>query len=330
MENKSVDLLFTKYINMIRNNYKLEIFNIVIPDPDPETGEIPDYFDPKAFIEENICKTIDRAKNAVNNAFLSLFNNLEAQNGEHQNFIIINAISEMIRGTPSYSFTTKEFTDKLEYAYTCGQLYASYAKGCTGEFLDTPFYNRTLGIITTICNTWQHEYEKFLEKSSNTSVSESIPKITQFWNKYSGVFSSEILPYKAPFEKLAISFEQMYNKIIEYKDLGINAAKYQAVGNVFPGDEKRLQVVYPSMDEVFSACRHKFKLYDTLVDSLYELWLETITHVEKEYSDTPDFEKESLKSKIYIGVLLEKTNFYNDAQKLYQYFLTFFKQYNIL
>lgn len=326
----SVDSVMTEFNNVIRKNYELEIFDIVIPDADEETGTVPAYFDPETLIEDDICKTIDTAKNTINRAFLYFFNDLEIPNGEHQNFLVLNNISEIFRKTPSYSFTTKEFTDKLEYAYTCGQLYTSYAKGCTGDFLDVLFKHIPVN-ITSICTKYQQLYDEFIPEPPDTSDPEAevIPKITQFWNLYSDAFTEEILANKPPFEELSKDFEYLYDKITEYKELGINAAKQQAVGYVFPGDEKRLQVAYPSMDEVFSTCRNKFKLYDTLVDSVYELWLKTITHVEEEYADKQDYEKESLKLKIYSGALLEEIDFFADAQKIYQDFLTFFEQYDI-
>lgn len=58
----SVDSVMTEFNNVIRKNYELEIFDIVIPDADEETGTVPAYFDPETLIEDDICKTIDTAK----------------------------------------------------------------------------------------------------------------------------------------------------------------------------------------------------------------------------------------------------------------------------
>lgn len=324
----SVDTVIDQFLADIRKNYNLEIFDVIAPSPDETTGEVPAYYDPKTDTEL-VCSNFDTARKKVNTGFLYLFNDLEHPNGEHQNFLMLNSISEIFRQTPSYSFTTKEFTDKLEYAYTCGQLYTSYSKGCTGEFIKNSYQYIPIN-ITRICNKYQELYDAFIpDPPSSDPDAEIIPKITQFWNKYSGAFSKEIAENNPPIETLSSNFDWFYNKITEYKDLGTNAAKIQAVGYVFYDAKNRVQLINQNMDIIFSLCRYKFKLYDTLVDDLYELWIKTINHVESEYKDLNSYEKESMKQKIYSGQILEVINFYTNAKNIYDDFLTFFTQYSI-
>lgn len=327
----SVDSVINEFINEIRSNYNLSIFDIVVPDSNE--GNVIDYFDPKTILEV-VCQTLESLKSTINNAFLCLFNDLEQINGEHQNFISLNTLSEMFRNTPSYSLETKQFTDKLEYAYTCGELYSSYSKSYNGDFINTLYKNIPIN-ITKICNKYQQLYNEFNSSTNIKYISkiinneESIPKITQFWNKYNEQFTEEILQNKNPFIELQSNFNEFYTKIIEYKDLGTRAAKLQATGFVFINATNREQQVLSNMNDIFKLCRNKFKNYDELVDELYELWLTTIEHVNKNYLNLSEYDIESMKQKIYSGLLLEKINFFSDSEILYNYFLTFFSQYNI-
>lgn len=323
----SIDSILNTYISNIRQNYSLEIFDIVVPPPDEETGEIPPHFDPKTSMEE-LCSAISLAKSIINNAFLYLFNNLEIRNGEHQNFITINALSEVFRDTQQYSLDTKIFTDSPEYySNICGQLYFSYAKGYTGDFLT--IYNYVPINITEICNYYQLLYDEYTPDISSGSEEPPAPKITQFWNSYGTSFEHQIFSFKPIFEKLSNDFISFYNMITEYKDLAINASKAQATGFVFVDAQRRKQAVLENMDLVFKECRNKFKYYDSLVNDLYELWLTTFDHVESEYSEENEYEKESLKTKIFSALILDYVKFYENSEKLYKRFLTFFTRYGI-
>lgn len=323
----SVDSVLNGFAANIRENYSLEIFDVIIPPPDEETGEVPPYFDPKKYTEQ-VCTAISEAQASINRAFLYLYNDLEIPHGEHQNFITINALSEVFRDTPSYSLSTKIFTDKLEYSYTCGQIYHSYSKGCTGDFLRT-LYGYIPTSITNTCNYYQSLYDDFIPVISPNPEEPPVPKITQFWNKYSSAFSTAILEHEPQFKSVKNNFSMFYDMITEYKNLAINASKIQAAGFVFVDAKRRTQSVLDNMDTIFKECRNKFKYYDSLVNDLYELWLVTINHVETEYSEESDYEKESLKIKIFSALLLDYVKFYDDSEKLYKNFLTFFTQYGI-
>lgn len=321
----SCESILQDYIDTIRNNYTKKIFTVVKYKPTSSSTETISSFDPKPVVE-TVCTGISSAKTAISTAWTYLFNDLEIPNGEHQNFLQLNALSEMFRKTPSYSFSNpKVYTDKLDYSYTCGQLYTSYAKGVDGTFLKT-LYGNVPDEITAICSKYQNLYDKFVPDTSETN---SKPKIAQFWESYSADFIKEIKPYELTFKSLASDWNDFYNKVHEYKELGVDAAKKQAVGFVFEHSGEREEQTLPTMTDVFSSCQNKFLYYDNLVEDLYGLWVQSAAHANTIYAEESEWVIISNRLKIFSGVLLEHIGFFSAAEKIYKNLLTFFSKYNI-
>lgn len=329
----TVESVLNSFITSIEANYDLAMFGSTIVTTTGTDGEsnTVTYYSGKEELEA-VCKEIEKAKESINTGFLFLFNDLEQPNGEHQNFLVINALSEVFRKAQSYSFQTKVFTDKLWYAYTCGQLYSSYAHGASGEFLNTLYIEIPIN-ITQICGEYQELYDEFTPSTTPADPadpgSKPLPKTVQFWKQYGTQFTKEISPYADTFNQVASDFSWFYNEIIAYKDLGTNAAKLQAVGYVFTNTDDRTQLVNTNMTEVFSLCSGKFEIYDSLVEQLYGLWIQTKNHVATEYTDLQDYEIQGMELNIFTGALLESINFYSDSENIYHEFLTFFQNYGI-
>lgn len=330
----TVESVLNSFIDNIESNYDMDMFGsttVTTPGAEGEEPTTVTYYSGKEELEK-VCEAIDAAKGSINRGFLFLFNDLEQDHGEHQNFLVINALSEIFRKTQSYSFETKQFTDKLWYAYTCGQIYASYARGADGQFLNTLYREIPIN-ITQICTDYQELYDEFTPSTTpadpDDPQSQSLPKTVQFWQQYGDTFKEEINPFAETFNQVASDFAWFYDEIIAYKDLGTNAAKLQATGYVFTNTDDRLQVVLPSMTDVFGLCSGKFQIYDTLVEQMYGLWIQTEQHVATEYSDLKEYEIQSYELNIFSGVLLESINFYSDSERIYNEFLTFFTNYDI-
>lgn len=313
----SVDTIFDNYLKTIRNNYKLGIFSV-------EKG-----FNPKTVLE-NACSSFNDARKAINNGFLYLFNDLEQPNGDQQNFLIINSIAEIFRSIPMYSYDTKEFADSLDYAYTRGQIYTSYSKGSDGKFIQK-LYDQVPKNITNICNEYQKKFDNYVPPVKSASEPEEPEKtpLESFWDKYSAEFTTKINTQSAQMETLANKFKWFYNKITEFKNLGVNASKLQASAHNFLNAKEYTQIVAPTMEDVFSVCRTKFKNYDPVIDNIYEIWLTAKEHVKIEYSELNTNDANTILSKIYSSKVLEYINFYNNSKKLYDELLTFFTQYGI-
>lgn len=330
----TVESVMSGFVSDIEANYDLEMFgSTTVTITDDTTGESSTvtYYSGKEELEK-ICTAINAAKDSINTGFLYLFNDLEQDHGEHQNFLVINALSEIFRKTQSYSFETKQFTDKLWYAYTCGQIYSSYGKGASGQFL-TRLYSEIPINITRICGEYQELYDEFTPSTTpedpGDPESKPLPKTVQFWQEYGEEFGSEMEPFLDTFNALAADFNWFYGEITAYKELGTNAAKLQAVGNVFTYTDDRTQLVAPSMTEVFASCDNQFQIYDTLVEEMYDLWLRAEEHVNTEYTDLEEWEIRSTKLNVFAGVLLEHINFFSESETMYNEFLTFFSSYGI-
>ena len=336
----SVESVMEGFVSSIQANYDKEIFEVVTYDPTPsdtgqEEGEDDTItsFDAKVVVDQ-VCDAINAAKESISKGWLYLFNDLEHPNGEHQNFLVLNAVSEVFRKTPSYDFNNPNvFTDRLEYCYTCGQLYTSYAKGVSGEFLDI-LYGAVPLDITEICEEYQELYDEFVPSTtpgdSSDPASRPMPKLMQFWNRYSNQFTAEILAYVPQFQELKSDWDWFYEEVSAYKDLGVSAAQKQAVGYVFVNTDDRTEQVHPTMTDVFQLCKGNFQVYDTLVEELYGIWLQADAHAEQLYAGEDEWTRNSNKLKVFSGVLLEHIGFFDDAKAMHEEFLTFFGRYNIL
>ena len=329
----TVESVLSEFKTQIESNYDLEMFGsteVTTSTPDGGSNTVTYYSGKEELVK--VCEAIDKAKNSINTAFLYFFNDLEQPSGEHQNFLVINALSEVFRRSQSYSFETKEFTNKLWYAYTCGQLYASYSRGCTGEFLSTLYGSIPIN-ISRLCTNYQELYDEFTPDTTapdpEDPQSKPLPKTVQFWQQYGEEFQTEVEPYIDTFNTVVSDFGWLYNEITKYKDLGTTAAKLQAVGYVFTNTDERTQLVSSNMTDVFALCSGKFEIYDELVGNMYNLWNQSKQHVATEYPDLEEYNIASQELNVFTGVLLESINFYSDSETIYHEFLTFFSKYGI-
>lgn len=287
-------------------------------------------FDPMDVLE-SVCTSIDEVVSAVTTGFQALYDDLEVTNGEHVNFIVLNAYGEVFRKRQSYDFDTCEFTDRLEYSYTIGQLYQSYANGCDGEFLDFilgPYPAR----ITEICEEYNELYEDFSYSTTPDADGNVESKATQFWNRYSAVFTEDINTQKANYDTVTADWNSFYSKIIEYKDLGASASKQMSIGSSFIQEADRAEVVQATMQDVFLNCKGKFQTFDSLVGTLYDLWVDSKAHVDDYWVGTQEIEEYEVTTyyiNVYYGAMLEQVGFYDSAETLYDWFVSFFKKYSI-
>lgn len=276
---------------------------------------------------EALIESITKANEAIDKGLLYLFNDLEHSNGEHQNFLVINSLSEIFRNNPSYSFETDTYTEKLEYAYTCGQLYSSYGKASDGTFI-TNSYGYVTTDVLKVCNTYSEYYNKFTPSISSTSSYSGTSKIVQFWNRYYSSFSQEIQPFIDVFNSMATDWQWFYDEITTYKETGTEAAKLQAVGYTFTSSDNRSELALPTMTDVFSSCETKFQAYDSQVEYFYSLWKKTLNKME-EKTDLDSWDANSEKYKMFTGAILENIGFFTKAKNIYNEFLTFFQKYGI-
>lgn len=306
-------------------------------------------------ILENLISAITKANEAIDKGLLYLFNDLEHSNGEHQNFLVINSLSEIFRNSPSYSFETDSYTEKLEYAYTCGQLYSSYGKASDGTFLSNNF-GYVMTDVKKICQTYESYYTgvdpskidqsdwgsvlltnedyfinmgwKYSYTSSSSSDEEDIPPLVRFWNYYYKQFQEEIQPFIDVFNSMTTDWQWFYDEITSYKEAGTDAAKLQAVGYTFTSSDNRGELASPTMTDVFSSCETKFQAYDSQVEYFYSLWKKTLNKME-EKTDLDSWDANSEKYKMFTGAILEDTGFFAKAKNIYNEFLTFFQKYGI-
>lgn len=308
-------------------------------------------------ILKNLISAITKANEAIDKGLLYLFNDLEHSNGEHQNFLVINSLSEMFRNTPSYSFETNTYTEKLEYAYTCGQLYSSYSKACDGTFLSNNF-GYIISDVKKICQTYEKYYTgidpdkidqglwwnailnnedyfntmgwkySYTDSSSDNDDEKTIPPLVRFWNYYYEQFQEEIQPFIDTFNSIATDWQWFYDEITSYKEMGTEMSKLQAVGHSFIFSDNRNEQVSPTMTDVFNSCETKFQLYDSQVEYFYSLWKKTLTKIE-ERTDLNEWEISAEKYKMFTGAILENTGFFTKAKNMYNEFLTFFQKYDI-
>jgi hypothetical protein len=318
-----------------------------------------------ASILKNLISAITKANEAIDKGLLYLFNDLEHSNGEHQNFLVINSLSEIFRNSPSYSFETDSYTEKLEYAYTCGQLYSSYSKASDGTFLSNNF-GYVMTDVKKICQTYESyftgvdpseidqsgviqtsqqsnwasmqitnkDYLDYINDkvliidSSSSDDEEDLPLLVRFWIYYYKQFQEEIQPFIDVFNSMVTDWEWFYDEITSYKEAGTDAAKLQAVGYTFTSSDNRSELASPTMTDVFSSCETKFQTYDSQVEYFYSLWKKTLSKME-EKTDLDSWDANSEKYKMFTGAILEDTGFFTKAKNIYNEFLTFFQKYGI-
>lgn len=320
------------YVASIRLNYNLNIFEAEFApiEPVPPNPEIDVFPTSRAMVvTEDVCVLIKRASKSINMAFDILFNNHKIEDGENQNFMVINAFSENYRNYDQYE--NGKFIVNKTYTYCCGKFYHASAVGSSGEFL-TP-YKTYIDNITEICLYYEDLYGKFIPtvtmpSSDDSSSDTSVPKITQFWNIYIAEFTGKINAQKEIFESLKSEFSSFEESVQSYIDLGQAMATAFAIGNGFVGSGKKTMVPYNNMGEIWKSHEGYFQLYSSEIENIYKLWLTSASETDKIYSvNATEYEYDSIRQNIFFSLILTYKDFWNQSNIIDEFISKFNENY---
>lgn len=323
----STTSVLNKYINIIRSNYNLDIFEEEVISTDDITGESVTVSRPK-LVTENVCTSISNASNSIFMAFDVLFNSHKIEDGQNQNFMVINAFSENYRNYDQYN--DGSFSINKTYTNCCGKFYHASAIGSSGEFLLQ--YKVYPDNITDICLYYETLYDDFVPviplPTLDDTPTETEPKITQFWNIYINEFTSKVNAQKTMFDNLKSDFSSFEVHVQNYIDIGQNNAMAFAVGSVFIDSDKKTTMPYINMAQDWNTHENKFLYYSSDIENIYKLWLTSATETDKIYSvNATEYEYDSIRQNIFFSLILTYKDFWNQSNIIDEFISKFNENY---